>query len=287
MHRLMVAVALAFAIAPIHSALAEIEVVKVTPEYLKENDQIRVVTEHASGAVAFTVRLHFSEPQYVTTKLIAGAVQFAAASVITEPETEVRFAVRKENIGGTTLYLGVGGFNLKDGVAKPWLGGTSYVIRAEDFAQEPSKSGDRKALESGRSNPAADGFAVGGVPPLAFTNEPDGTNPAATGGEASLAKSDEEVRSAIAATKLVEVHASEDSIDTSRTIQFRSKAGKVEVRPGSSLLIELPRPTKEFSWHAGDAPESVGDADLPTRFTHVWCRWQADGKVTWKCYGPR
>ncbi len=99
-------------------------------------------------------------------------------------------------------------------------------------------------------------------------------------------QSEEAIRREIEKRKLIEVYASKTGVDTSRTIVLLGKLNKVEIRPGSSVLVELPMPTKEFYWHAGDAPEGVGASELPVKFTHVWCRWEADGKLTWKCYGP-
>ena len=99
------------------------------------------------------------------------------------------------------------------------------------------------------------------------------------------ADSDEAIQAMMADKKRSLVFESSDSIDVTRTIKVLAKRGGIEIRPGSSTLLELPQPTKEMTWHAGDAPEVIGDPGLSNAFTHVWCRWQKDGKVTWKCYG--
>lgn len=98
--------------------------------------------------------------------------------------------------------------------------------------------------------------------------------------------SDQAMEARIQNLGLIEVYGMGTVIDTSRVIVFLGKRDNVEVRPGSSVFVELPKPTKTFYWHAGDAPEGVGDDELPVTFTHVWCRWDHDGKLTWQCYGP-
>lgn len=126
-----------------------------------------------------------------------------------------------------------------------------------------------------------------------FEQRPRKVQPGGQGEESTGAptvdapQSEESIRRQIEKRKLIEVYASKTGVDTSRTIVLLGKLNKVEIRPGSSVLVELPRPTKEFYWHAGDAPEGVGDPELPAQFTHVWGRWETDGKLTWKCYGPR
>lgn len=96
---------------------------------------------------------------------------------------------------------------------------------------------------------------------------------------------DAEILSAIVARNLQLVFESTDAIDVSRTVKFLGKLGGVEIGPGSSILTELPQPMKELNWHAGDAPESIGEHHgLQVAFTYVWCRWQADGRIIWRCY---
>jgi serine/threonine protein kinase len=98
------------------------------------------------------------------------------------------------------------------------------------------------------------------------------------------ANSDSTVLEMIAAKQLVLVFESSDAIDVSRPIKVLGKQGGVSIQPGSSQLIELPQAMKEMSWHAGDAPEVIGDAGLPEPFTHVWCSWQKNGQIRWRCY---
>lgn len=102
---------------------------------------------------------------------------------------------------------------------------------------------------------------------------------------AATADSDETIRATIADKQLEVVFESSDAVDVNRTIKVLGKQGGVEIQPGSSTWIELPQPTKELSWHAGDAPEVIGDSGLAEPFTHVWCRWQKDGRIRWTCYG--
>lgn len=82
---------------------------------------------------------------------------------------------------------------------------------------------------------------------------------------------------------LVEVEKISDSVDTSRVIRFTGKAGKVDIRPGETSLVELPPATRTVEWTAGDAPEKIGDPELGP-FTHVQCKWDADGRLEWRLY---
>lgn len=262
------ALLLVLVLAATQSVLAEIDVVRVTPNNIP--DEIRVIHEHGDKIGKFKVRLRLARPQLVTRHLTIQwqgeeVVLFSMADVITEREIEVRFSLPMESIASTTFHLATGPFKLKDGVAKPDLGGTNYVIRPADFllkftAPEP----DFRTMPRSR----------------------DDFGSSLKGDRVSIEQADNAVLATVAAKKLVEKYSSETSIDTSRTIKFLGKNGGVEIHPGSSLLIELPQPTHEFAWHAGDAPEVVGNSALPFTFTQVWCRWQSDGTLTWKCYGP-
>lgn len=293
-------------LAPVQAALAEIEKIAVTPEYLKANpDAIRVKTVHDDKVSRFEVRLRLDKPQHVTTQLVTrcGDTEqiFATASVITESETTVQFSVAMKSISDATLHLGVGGYDLKDGIAKPWLGGTTYVIKPGDFVTGTAS----EAGKQGGSNPSEASGEPDAVP---LKRRPNTSNPAFVAGvepdaassklavdsgiaflSQATAQGDEvipsEIGEQIKKKGLVEIHVASDNIDTSRVIVFLGKRGKVELRPGTSVFVELPRPTKEFSWQAGDAPEAVGDAELPSKFTHIWCRWSSTGELKWTCYG--
>jgi RNA polymerase sigma factor (sigma-70 family) len=98
---------------------------------------------------------------------------------------------------------------------------------------------------------------------------------------------EEQVKKAEAEVKklgLVDVASFGDGIDTKFPIVFEGKGGKVSVKAGSAVLVELPKPTKLMAWQTGGfKPEAVGDEDGP-EFTHVLCKWTADGKLTWVMY---
>ena len=83
--------------------------------------------------------------------------------------------------------------------------------------------------------------------------------------------------------KLVEVLKVKDSILRTRVIEFAGKTGKVKVAAGESVLVEPPKPTNEVEWSAGDAPERIGDKDIPA-FSYVWCKRGTDGTVEWRLY---
>ena len=66
-------------------------------------------------------------------------------------------------------------------------------------------------------------------------------------------------------------------------IEFAGKTGKVKVAAGDSVLVELPKPTKEVEWSAGYAPERIGAKDIPA-CSYVWCKRGTDGTVEWRLY---
>jgi cytochrome c-type biogenesis protein CcmH/NrfG len=94
--------------------------------------------------------------------------------------------------------------------------------------------------------------------------------------------------------KLVEVGARKDSYSTKPTaqapkppvIQFTGKDSEVRVAPGQSLLVELVKPTRELFWSIpGYTPEGIGGRNEDFRLlSFVWCKWDRDGKVTWRRY---
>jgi hypothetical protein len=268
--------------APLQVVLAEINVVVVTPESQKENlGVVRVKAEHDDKTGQFEVRLRLDKPQHVTTRLVIASGDteqetFATASVVTESEATVRFSVPMKSIAHATLQLGVGGYNFKDGVATPWLGGTSYIIKLQDFTVGTAP---RAARVGSPREPG--GLVTGGTEPQAksLRSGIDYLTQAS-------AQGDELIHTQIKAKGLVEIHSTEDNIDTSRVVVFLGRHNKVEVRPGTSVFVELPRLSKEFYWQAGDAPEGVGDSELPIAFTHVWCRWSSNGTLKWTCLGP-
>jgi hypothetical protein len=93
-------------------------------------------------------------------------------------------------------------------------------------------------------------------------------------------KAEEEVKK----LSLVEVGSVRDGIATTFPIVFAGKADGVIVRPGSAVLVELPKATREMTWQAGTfKPEAIGDTDGP-EFTHVLCKWTEKGKLTWVMY---
>ena len=109
---------------------------------------------------------------------------------------------------------------------------------------------------------------------------------AAAKGKTPTEQQSEVVAATVKKAKLFEVHGASTSLDTSRTVVFQGKRGKVEVTPGTAVFVELPRPTKVMVWQAGDAPEGIGDEELPVKFTHVVCWWEKDGSLTFLCAGP-
>ena len=158
----------------------EIEVDRVTPEYLKANpDLLQVKASERDGIVTFEIRLRLTEPQYVTWHLttdLASKEQrevFTTAAAVTESATSVTFQIPLKSIGDHQLQLGVGGFNLKEGVAIPWLGGTTYVFKLQDFARgpfapAPQSEGGRGGGESGAGGTnrgGQSGFGRGGGSP--------------------------------------------------------------------------------------------------------------------------
>ncbi len=91
------------------------------------------------------------------------------------------------------------------------------------------------------------------------------------------------VESTITDLKLVEVQTVKTSIDKRNPIRFEGINGEVKVAAGSAVLIELPKPTREMTWRWGDLREAIGDrASAP--FTHVLCKWNSEGKLTWAMY---
>jgi RNA polymerase sigma factor (sigma-70 family) len=98
---------------------------------------------------------------------------------------------------------------------------------------------------------------------------------------------DEQVKKAEAEVKtlgLVDVASARDGIDTTFPIRFDGKAGEVRVKAGSAVLVELPKPARVLTWTTGNnVPEGIGDKDGP-EFSHVLCKWAADGKLTWVMY---
>jgi hypothetical protein len=83
--------------------------------------------------------------------------------------------------------------------------------------------------------------------------------------------------------KLVEVQTARDGVSRQHPIRFDGKAGEVVVKPGSAVLVELPKPTREMPWRWGDLTEAIGDKDAD-EFSHVLCKWSADGKLVWVMY---
>jgi Flp pilus assembly protein TadD len=94
--------------------------------------------------------------------------------------------------------------------------------------------------------------------------------------------------------KLVEVGSVKDSYSTQPAaqapkppvIQFTGKDGEVRVAAGQSVLVELAKPTRELVWSIpGYKLEGIRgrDEDFPL-FTFVLCKWDRNGKVTWRMY---
>jgi hypothetical protein len=101
---------------------------------------------------------------------------------------------------------------------------------------------------------------------------------------------DEQAKAAEAEVKrlgLVDVNSSKDGIDTRFPIRFEGKGGEVRVPAGSAVLVELPKPTRVMTWTTGNnVAEGIGDKDGP-EFSHVLCKWAADGKLTWVMYAKK
>ena len=86
--------------------------------------------------------------------------------------------------------------------------------------------------------------------------------------------------------KLVEVATMTQSTDTRNPIKFNGKAGEVTVAAGSAVLVELPKPARELTWRWGDITDVVGDNHSPP-FSHVLCKWDSVGRLTWVTYRGR
>ena len=98
---------------------------------------------------------------------------------------------------------------------------------------------------------------------------------------------DEQVKKAEAEVErlgLVEISRFKDGIATSFPIRFDGKGGEVQVPAGSARLVELTKPTRAMTWASGsNRPEGIGDKDGP-EFSHLLCKWAADGKLVWVMY---
>jgi RNA polymerase sigma factor (sigma-70 family) len=100
---------------------------------------------------------------------------------------------------------------------------------------------------------------------------------------------EEQVKKAEAEVKklgLAEVQTTTDGVSTEKPIRFDGKAGEVVVKPGTAVLVELPKATREMAWRWGDITEAIGDQDAD-EFTHVLCTWTEKGKLTWVMYKPK
>ncbi|HKB37252.1 MAG TPA: RNA polymerase sigma factor [Gemmataceae bacterium] len=93
------------------------------------------------------------------------------------------------------------------------------------------------------------------------------------------------VESRIADLQLVEVQSLKTSLDTRKPIRFEGSNGEVKITAGSAMLIELPKPAREMTWRSGDRTEAIGDR-VSAPFTHILCKWDAEGKLTWVMYRP-
>ena len=88
---------------------------------------------------------------------------------------------------------------------------------------------------------------------------------------------------------LLDVASFKDGIDTrGRAVRFIGKDGEVVVTPGESVLVELPKATRELEWSAGESTEKVGTPADGPQFDHVMCEWDKAGRLTWTLYSsPR
>ncbi len=96
------------------------------------------VERRTGGLVRVTIIRFLDKPRYLSAMLKVQegeAVLFESrfASAVSETSVTYEFAVPEKHLTGAGFLLGESGFNMRDGVAIPWIGGEVYHIRLQEF----------------------------------------------------------------------------------------------------------------------------------------------------------
>lgn len=261
---------------------AEPEFVHVTRNTLPNLTKEITVSGETIGTLGkITVTLHLSEPRIVSMSLeLADGASATSLSTVSGKTATYAFVIPDWNLDQSKLTVAVG--DPSKGEAESFVKGKFYIVDVSQFV-------DLKVAERRVPTDKDKGIRISGESQrisglLAGVGEADDR-------KISVKERMQQIRKVVYATqdaaKFFNVHGNSFGLDMSRTIVFQGKQGAVKVRPGTAVLVELPRLTKTLKWDAGDAPEILGDDELPVGFDHVLCWWETNGKIFWECYGPK
>ena len=270
-------------------AAAEREFIHVTrntqPRLQKE---IQVTTETIGTLAKITVKLPLSEPRIISTSLQLGdGTTSQSLSEAAGKAASFSFVIPDWNLEGSSLMVAVG--DPANGEAESFTQGKFYIVQPQQYFD--LKAASASATPAG-ATPDAKSVRLSGESQaiaqlLAGVGEVDDRKVSLTERRAQFGKVVYATRDK---SKFFNVHGNAYGVNPRGTIAFEGKQGVVKVRPGTAVLVELPRLTKTLKWLSAEAPEHpevLGDKEIPVGFDHVLCWYEASGQVFWECYGPK